>query len=251
MEWKEVKVMVEGGKASAGPPLGSTLGPLGLNVSKIVKDINDMTKNMAGMQVPAIVLYDPGSKKYEIRIGTPPASTLIKKEAHLEKGAAKPNEMVADLKIEQVIKIAKIKEGGLPGRTLKERVKQIAGTCDSMGVMVEGKRAHETIADITAGKFDNEIRAEKTEISAEEMKLLDEERKRLRAEIEARHQEFETRAKAIFDAMQGQEKSAIKAKMHEEGIPEDFIHALLDEKEPAPGKGDAKGKPSAKEQKKA
>jgi len=253
MEWKEVKVMVEGGKASAGPPLGSTLGPLGLNVANIVKDINAKTKDMAGMQVPAIVLYDPASKKYEIRIGTPPASALIKKEARIEKGAAKPNEMIADLKIEQVIKVAKIKEGGLPGRSLKERVKQIAGTCDSMGVMIEGKRARESIVDIAAGKFDEEIRAEKTEITAEELKALEEEKKRLKAEIEARRQEFETRAKAIFDAMQGQEKPAIKAKMHEEGIPEEFIQALLGEREAAaaagaPAKGEAKGKPAPKEQ---
>lgn len=247
-KWKEVKVMVEGGKASAGPPLGSTLGPLGLNVGEIVKEINEKTKGMAGMQVPAIVLYDSASKKHEVKIGTPPASALIKREAGIDKGSGNPNEIVADLKIEQIIKIAKIKEDGLPGNSLKKKVKQIAGTCDSMGVMVEGKRASESIHDIDAGKFDEEIRTEKTEISAEELKALEEEKKKLKAEIEARRHEFEERAKVIIASMEGREKGEIKTKLHEAEIPEEIIHVLLAEAK-AEGKPAEAGKGAKKEEK--
>jgi len=238
-DWKEIKVLVEGGKANSGPPLGSTLGPLGLNVANIVKAINEKTKTMAGMQVPAIVMYDPSSKQFDVKIGTPPAATLIKKEAGIQKGSGNPKEMIADLKIEQIIKMAKIKEEGLSGRTLKEKVKQIAGTCDSMGVMVEGKRAVEAMKDISAGKFDKKIKEGKTEISAEDMKVLEEERKKLKAEIEERRHEYEAKAKEIIASMEGKEKKEIKTKLHEAEIPEMIIKELLPEEKVEPKGGKA------------
>lgn len=247
-DWKEIKVMVEGGKANSGPPLGSTLGPLGLNVANIVKAINEKTKTMAGMQVPAIVTYDPGSKQFDIKIGTPPAAALIKKEAGIQKGSGNPKEMVADLKIEQIIKIAKIKEDGLPGRTLKEKVKQIVGTCDSMGVMVEGKRASDSIKDIAVGMFDKQIKEEKTELTAEELKALQEEKKRLQAELEEKRHEYEAKAKEIIASMEGKEKKEIKAKLHEAEIPEAIIKELLPDEKAEAGKpaGGKAAKPEAK-----
>ena len=88
-----VKTMVEGGKATTGPPLGPALGPLGLNLGQVIKDINEQTKSFAGMQVPVTVnVVDPSTKKYEIIIGIPPTSALLKKEAGIAKGSGKNKE---------------------------------------------------------------------------------------------------------------------------------------------------------------
>src|SRR3989339_2099014 len=120
-----VETMVEGGKATAAPPLGPALGPTGVNIGLVVAEINKKTADMKGMQVPVKVTIDTATKTFEIEIGTPPASALIKKEAGIEKGSSNPlSEKVADLMIEQVIKIAKMKEGALLGSTLKSKVRE-------------------------------------------------------------------------------------------------------------------------------
>ena len=132
-----VQVLVEGGKATAAPPLGPALGPIGVNIGQVVADINKKTSGFEGMQVPVKVIVDPSTKKYKIEIGTPPSSGLLKKEAGIEKGSGNPKtDKVADILIEQVIKIAKMKEDVLLGKTLKEKIKEIIGTCNSMGILV-------------------------------------------------------------------------------------------------------------------
>ena len=90
------------------------------------------------MQVPVKIEVDDKTKEYEISVGTPPTSQLIKKEAGIEKGSGNPKaDKVADLKIEQIIKICKMKEDDLSGSTLKMMVKEVIGTCNSMGILVE------------------------------------------------------------------------------------------------------------------
>ena len=84
-----VAVLVEGGKATAAPPVGSSLGPLGVNIGQVVSDINKKTSSFVGMQVPVKIIVDTETKSFEITIGTPPASGLIKKEANLEKALAR------------------------------------------------------------------------------------------------------------------------------------------------------------------
>jgi len=79
-----IKALVDGGKASAGPPLGPALGPLGVNIIQIVNTINDKTKQFEGMKVPVKVIVDPKTKKFEVEVGTPPASSLILNELKLE-----------------------------------------------------------------------------------------------------------------------------------------------------------------------
>ncbi len=241
-----VRVLIEGGRATAAPPLGPALGPMGVNIGQVVADINKKTGSFAGMQVPVKVIIDPSTKKYNIEIGTPPASGLLKKEAGIEKGSANPKaDKVADVLIEQIIKIAKMKEDALLGKTLKEKVKEIVGTCNSMGILVEGKPAVETIADINAGKFDKEIREEKTELSAEEKAKLEEERKKLAEEMEKRRAEFEKTAKEIIAQMAGKERGAIKAKLKEAGIPDVMIKELLPIEGAVPGAEAAAGEAAA------
>src|SRR3989339_1829548 len=162
MAKETVDVMVEGGKATAAPPLGPALGPMGVNIGQVVAKINEKTKAFAGMKVPVKVIIEKETKTFDIEIGTPPSSQLLKKEANLEKGSSNPKEdKVADVLIEQIIKIAKMKESSLLGKTLKERVKEVIGTCNSMGILVEGKSATEATTDVNEGKFDQEIKAEK------------------------------------------------------------------------------------------
>ncbi len=239
MATQTVETMVEGGKATAAPPLGPALGPTGVNIGQVVAEINKKTAEMKGMQVPVKVTINPATKEFSIEIGTPPAAALIKREAGVEKGASNPlTEKVADVLIEQIIKIAKMKEGKLLGKSLKSKVKEIVGTCQSMGILVEGMPAHEAINAIDAGQFDAEIKAEKTELSQAELAKLQEERKKLQEELERRRAEFEAKGKAIIAGMAGQENKKIRTAMAEAGIPLKIIDELApqEKKEEVPGK---------------
>ncbi len=234
MATETIEVLVEGGKATAAPPLGPALGPMGVNIGQVVGKINEKTKVFAGMKVPVKVKIDTDTKDFDISVGTPPASQLLKKEAGIEKGSGNPLEdKVADVLIEQIIKIAKMKESSLLGTTLKQKVKEIIGTCNSMGILVEGKPAKGAIQDVNAGKFDAEIKAEKTELSADEKKKLEEEKKKLAETMEKKRAEFVKNAKEIIASMEGKEKGAIKAKLRDEGIPDAIIKELLPAEEAA------------------
>ena len=232
MPKETVEVLVEGGKATAAPPLGPALGPLGVNIGQVVADINKKTASFKGMQVPVKVIVDTDTKEYTIEVGTPPTSQLIKKEAVIEKGSSNPKEeKVADLKIEQVIKIAKMKEDSLTGNSLKQKVKEVIGTAGSMGVMIEGMDYKEALKAVDEGKFDEEIKAEKTELSAEELKALEEEKKKLAEELKKRHEEFKKKANEILKQYEGKEKSFLRAKLREAKIPEEIIKELVPEEE--------------------
>src|SRR3989338_1129796 len=244
MPKEKVEVLVEGGKATAAPPLGPALGPMGVNIGQVVSDINKKTSSFQGMQVPVKIMIDKETKQFEISIGTPPASGLIKKEANIEKASGKAkHEMVADILIEQAIKIAKMKETATLGKSLKEKVKEIVGTCQSMGILVEGKQSKDTLRDIEAGMFDEEIRTEKTELSEEELARLEVEKQRLAEELAKRKAEFEKTAKAIIAEMAGKTRGEIKVKLVAAGIPDEMIKKLLPvEAAAAPG---AAGTPAA------
>ena len=197
------------------------------------------------MQVPVKIMIDKETKQFEISIGTPPASGLIKKEANIEKASGKAkHEMVADILIEQAIKIAKMKETATLGKSLKEKVKEIVGTCQSMGILVEGKQAKDTLRDIEAGMFDEEIRLEKTELSAEELAKLEAEKLRLAEELTKRRAEFEKIAKAIIAEMAGKARGEIKVKLVAAGIPDEMIKELLPVEGAAAAHG-AEAKPAA------
>lgn len=247
MAKQTVEAMVEGGKASAAPPLGPALGPLGVNIGQIISDINKKTAAFKGVQVPVKIVVDD-DKTITITVGTPPASALLKQEAHIEKGSGSPlADLVADLKIEQVIKVAKMKGDDLSGKDMFAKVKELAGTCNSMGVMIEGKRAWETIADVDAGMYDAEIKAEKTELSAQELQELEEKKQKLQAEMEKRKTEFQNTAKQIIESMAGQARGAIKAKLIEAKIPNAMIDELLPVEGAAkPGEAGKEGAKDAK-----
>ncbi len=143
-----VNGLIEGGKATGGPPFGPALGPTGVNVAKIVEEINAKTKAFEGMKVPVKVIVDPATKSYKIEVGFPPTSALILKEIGKQSGAKSKDEVAGNITLEQVKKIAESKASMLYGKSLIEKVKQVIGTCQSMNVTVEGLPAKEVIAKI-------------------------------------------------------------------------------------------------------
>ena len=250
-----IDALIEGGKATAAPPLGPALGPAGVNIGQVVAEINKKTEAFKGMKVPVKVTVKD-DKSFTISVGTPPVSALVKKEAGIEKGASNPlTDKVADLKVEQVIKIAKMKENALLGKDMVSKVKEIIGSCDSMGIMVEGKQAREIIADINKGEFVEKIKAGKTELSAEELKELAAEKKKLQEELEKRRKEYETTAKDIIAKMEGKARGEIKTKLVDAKIPSVIIEELLpaetkegakDGEKAAPKGGEKKAAPAKK-----
>jgi len=155
-----IKALVDGGKASAGPPLGPALGPMGVNIMQIVNAINDKTKQFEGMKVPVKVIVDPKTKKFEIEVGTPPASSLILNELKLEKGSGVPStKKVGNLTVDQAIKVAKMKHSNLLGKNLKKKTKEVIGTCVSMGITVEGKKPQEIQKAIDEGAYDSKFQS--------------------------------------------------------------------------------------------
>ena len=153
-EKKIVELLVSGGQANAGPPLGPALGPLGVNTMAVVNKINELTKDYAGMKVPVKVAVDVENKTFEVTVGTPTASALIVSELKIEKGSGTPNSVkVGDLKMDQVVRIARIKKEQLLAGNLKNAVKEVLGTCVSMGVTVEGKDARDVQNEIDTGSY--------------------------------------------------------------------------------------------------
>ncbi|MFW6285667.1 MAG: 50S ribosomal protein L11 [Nanoarchaeota archaeon] len=158
MAKEKIEILIEGGKATAAPPLGPALGPLKVNIGQVVADINKKTADFKGMKVPVVVTVDTKTKDYEIKIGTPPASQLIKSELNIKKGSATPNQTyVGDLTVEQIKKIARMKFDALLANDLKTAVREIAGTCYSLGIKVDGKLPRVFIADVKSGKYDSQL----------------------------------------------------------------------------------------------
>jgi large subunit ribosomal protein L11 len=154
-EKKVVELLVSGGQANAGPPLGPALGPLGLNVMAVVTKINELTKDYGGMKVPVKITADTDDKTFEVTVGTPTASALIVAELKIEKGSGTPNTVkVGNLSMEQMVRIAKIKRPELLAPTLKKATKEMLGTCASLGVTVEGKDPREVQKEIDAGTYE-------------------------------------------------------------------------------------------------
>ena len=148
-----VSGLVEGGKATAGPPFGPALGPLGVNIGAIIAEINKRTEAYAGVKVPVKVIVDTATKSYKIDIGSLPTSALILKELGVQAGAKTKDETIGNLTLEQVKKIAEAKGASLYGKTAEARIKQVLGTCKSMGVKCENEDPKLIIQKIEKGEI--------------------------------------------------------------------------------------------------
>ncbi|MCK5627800.1 50S ribosomal protein L11 [Candidatus Bathyarchaeota archaeon] len=154
-EKKQIESLINGGKATAGPPLGPALGPLGVNVLQIVNRINELTKSYAGMKVPVKVIVDVDTKDFEVEIGTPTTSALIIKELGIEKGSGTPNtEKVGNLSLEQTLKITEMKIKNTYAKDTKGALKEVLGTMVSMGVTIDNKDPREVQKEIDDNKHE-------------------------------------------------------------------------------------------------
>ncbi len=170
-----VKLIVDGGDMKPGPAVAQQIGPLGINMGKVIADINTATAGFKGTKVPVEIDVDPKTKTYKIRVFSPPTAELIKKELGLEKGSGAAGAYkVGNLAFERVVDIALTKKGNLLAKDLKNAVKLIVGTCVSLGVLIDNKTAKEIEKDIDAGKYDKEIKQELTMPTPEKVKQLKE-----------------------------------------------------------------------------
>lgn len=157
-ESQKISSLVTGGQASAGPPLGPALGPLGVNIMEVINAINEKTKDFEGMKVPVTVSVDPDTKKYEIEIGIPSAAALLMKEAGIQKGSgASGTDWVGDVTMDSIVKVASTKLDASYASSLKSVAKTIVGTCVPLGLKVEGKTPREMTAEINEGKWDEKF----------------------------------------------------------------------------------------------
>jgi large subunit ribosomal protein L11 len=154
-----VSALVTGGQASAGPPLGPTLGPMGVNILQIVTAINEKTKDFEGMKVPVTVSVDKTTKKWTVEVGIPSASALILKEAGLQKGSGTSGATwVGDIPVESVVKVAKLKIDSSYALNLRSAAKEVIGTCLSLGIKVDGKNPKDATSELETGKWDNNFK---------------------------------------------------------------------------------------------
>jgi large subunit ribosomal protein L11 len=150
-----IEVLVPGGEATPGPPLGPELGPTPVDVQAVVQQINDETAAFDGMEVPITVEYDDDGS-FTIEVGVPPTAELIKDEAGFDTGSGEPQEtFVADLTVEQVTKIAEQKQSDLLAYDLKNAAKEVVGTCVTLGVTIEGNDPRQFKERIDDGEYDD------------------------------------------------------------------------------------------------
>jgi len=213
----QIKLLAEGGAMKPGPALSQKLGPAGIPVNKVIEKVNEATKDFKGMKVPVELEINLDTKEITVQIFSPPVSELLKKELGIEKGSGlqgKSNS--ANASIEQIIQVAKTKFSNLLCKDLKAATKIVAGSCLSLGILIESKSPIEIIADIEEGKYNKEIKEEKTETSDEK----------------------KTELKKYFEDLKEKQDKLIKAKQAEEEVKKE-------EKKEAP-KEEAKEKPKEK-----
>jgi len=180
-----IKLLVDGGSMKPGPAIAQKLGPLGINIGKVIQDVNNATSEFQGLKVPVELDVNAKTKNFSVHVSSPPVAELIKKELGIEKASGEHKKLKAgNLAIEQIIKIAKIKIGNMLAKDLKSAVKSVVGSCQSLGILIENKEAKEIEGEIVEGKYNLAIDEERTEASKEKLNLLQDYYKQLRTKQE-------------------------------------------------------------------
>ena len=133
-----VNIQLPAAKATPGPPVGSSLGPHGINIGAFVKEFNDRTQNQVGFTIPCVItIFEDRSFTFVLK--QPPAADLLRKEAGIDKGSDKPlKNKVGKITVDQLKKIAEAKMPDLNAASLDAAMSMIAGSARSMGIIVEG-----------------------------------------------------------------------------------------------------------------
>ncbi len=170
----KVKLIVEGGSMKPGPSVSQQLGPMGINLGKVISDANEATKGFSGIKVPIEIDVNPQTKEFTITVFSPPMSELIKKELKIEKGSGQPNKVRAgNLAFESAIGIAKTKLPDLLAKDTRAAVKLVIGSCVSLGVLIDNKDPKVVMEEVDSGKYDKEIKEEITTVSDDKKRDLD------------------------------------------------------------------------------
>lgn len=134
---KKIKIVITAKKATPAPPVGTALGPAGINIGEFVTKFNEATKEMEGLVPAEITVYE--DRTFDFILKTPPASSLIMKALGIEKGSGKaPSQKVGTITRKQLEEIANKKMVDLNANDLEAAINIIAGQCRSMGVEVKG-----------------------------------------------------------------------------------------------------------------
>ncbi len=156
MSERTFKFLIEGGRATAGPPIGPALTPLGINVLQLIEELNQKTTDFRGMPVTVYVHVDTENKSFRIEVGVPSTVALIAREAKIDKGSGTPQKSYqGDLSVEALVRLAKLKRPQLRTRTLRAAVLTVAGTCVSMGVTIDGKDPKTVVDELKKGAYDH------------------------------------------------------------------------------------------------
>jgi len=200
-----IKLIVEGGSMKPGPAIAQKLGPLGINIGKIISQVNAETSSFKGMKVPAVLDINTKTKEVKVTVLTPSTSELLKREMGAEKGSSKPNLFkIGNIAFERVISITKTKSESFLAKDFKEAVKTVVGSCSSLGLLIDSKDAKEITSDINKGVYDNLIKNKVTEVSAEKSLRL----KDFFAEVEKKQAEI---LKKEEEEKKAKEEAAIAA----------------------------------------
>ena len=169
-----IKLLVDAGDMKPGPAVGQKLGPLGINMGKVVQDVNAATKQFKGVKVP-VELNINKDKTFTVNVLSPPTTELLKKELGVEKASGFHKKIKAgNASIEQVISVAKTKHPNMLAKDFKSAVKTVVGSCISGEILIDSKDPREVIQEIDEGKYDKEISEQRTETDPEKRRQLDE-----------------------------------------------------------------------------
>jgi large subunit ribosomal protein L11 len=221
-----IKLLVEGGAMKPGPAIAQQIGPMGINMGKVISDVNAATASFKGMQVPVNLDVDAKKKTFTVTVLSPSVSALLKKELGIELGSGERKKVqVGNLAIEQLISVAKQKQPGMLANDFMGALKSVIGSAMAMGVLIESKDPKEVLEEIADGKYAKEIKSQLTEVSAAKAKEL----------------------KAFFAEVQGKQKEA-KKKEEEAKAAEEAAKAAAATAKPgeaAPAAGAAPATPAA------
>jgi len=207
-----IKLLIEGGDMKPGPAIAQQIGPLGINIGKVISEVNSATKDFKGMKVPVELNINEKTKEFKVHTSSPPTSELIKKELKLEKGTNDhKNIKVGNASIEDIIKVAKIKSGNMLEKDLKAGVKSVLGTAASIGILVENKNPNELIEEVSKGKYDKQINEKISETDLKKRKELDDFFKNVKKEQEEKLEKSKKEAEEKEAAKEGEEKKAADA----------------------------------------